>query len=255
MIYFLLSAICAFSCVGTGLGATTLLRPLLDAVSPLPPQSVSLLCSMAALCAALISAFFALGKPLPLHPDELLLLAIGSAIGGILGDLADARLCVMISRSGVMLLKNALLFTLLALTAIYFRAISPVVRPLSISRLSAFPLSLVIGLFASFLAFGAEPITLAAYFLLFDAENDDAAIAALTVSLFSMSGKLATQFVRLRMRLPNADILLWLLPGALIGALIAILLPMLFRRTRNSPDLVLRLSLFTSVINIAAALA
>lgn len=254
MIYLLLSAASAFFGVGAGLGATTLLRPLLDAVSPLAPASISLLCAMATLCAALVSAFFALGRPIPLHPDELLLLAIGGALGGILGDLADARLCAMISRGGVMLLKNALLFTLIALTAVYFRALSPVVHPLSVTRLAAFPISLTIGLLASFLAFGGEPVTLAAYFLLLDAENDEAAIAALTVSLFSMAGKLVTQFIRLRMRLPDAEILLWLLPGALLGALAAILLPALQRRARRSPDLVLRLSLFTSMINMAAAL-
>ncbi|MBR3795124.1 MAG: TSUP family transporter [Clostridia bacterium] len=254
MIYFLLSAIGAFFGIGAGIGATTLLRPLLDAIAPLSPASISLLCAMAALCAALVSAFFALGQPLPLHPDELLLLAIGSALGGILGDLADARLCMMIPHSGVTLLKNALLFTLLALAAIYFKALSPRIRPLAITRLSSFPVSLVIGLIAAFLAFGAEPVTLAAYFLLFDAENDEASVAALTVSLFSMTGKLVTAFIRLRMRLPDAEVLLWLLPGALLGAIAATLLPALHRRLRNSPDLLLRLSLFTSLINMAAAL-
>ncbi len=255
MIYLLLSAVSAFFGVGAGIGAATLLRPLLDAVSPLAPMSVSLLCAMTALCAALISAFFALGRPIPLHPDELLLLAIGSAAGGILGDLADARLCAMISTGGVVLLKNALLFAILALTAVYFKALSPVIRPLSITRLGALPVSLILGLIASFLSFGAVPVTLAAYFLLFDAENDEASIAALTVSLFAMSGKLVTQFIRLRLRIPDAEILLWLLPGALLGALAALLLPAVSRRSKNTPDILLRLSLFTSLINMASALA
>ena len=39
-----------------------LLRPLLDAVSPLPPSSIATLCTMATLGAALISAFFALSN-------------------------------------------------------------------------------------------------------------------------------------------------------------------------------------------------
>lgn len=255
MIYLLLSAVSAFFGIGAGIGAATLLRPMLDAISPLSPSSISLLCAMATLCAALVGAFFALGRPLPLHPDELLLLAIGSAIGGILGDLSDARLCAMIARGGVILLKNALLFTLLALSAVYFKALSPVVRPLSVTRLAALPVSFVIGIAASFLSFGAEPLTLSAYFLLLDAENDEASVAALTVSLFAMTGKLATQFIRLRMRLPDAEVLLWLLPGALLGALAAAVLPAIIRRSRTSPDMLLRLSLFTSMINMASALA
>lgn len=254
MIYLLLSAVSAFFGMSAGLGATTLLRPLLDAVSPLAPASISLLCAMATLCAALVGAFFALSRPLPLHPDELLLLAIGSALGGILGDLVDARLAAMIPRSGVVLLQSALLFTLLALTALYFKTLSPTIRPLSITRLGAFPASLLIGLLASFLSFGAEPVTLAVYFLFFDAENDEAAVAALAVALFAMTGKLTAQFIRLRMRLPDADVLLFMLPGAILGALGA-MFPALHRRLRGSPDMLLRLSLFTSMINMAASLA
>lgn len=254
MIYLLLSAVSAFFGMSAGLGATTLLRPLLDAISPLAPASVSLLCTMATLCAALVGAFFALSRPLPLHPDELLLLAIGSALGGILGDLVGARLAAMIPHSGVVLLQNALLFTLIALTTLYFKLLSPTIRPLSVTRLGAFPASLLVGLLASFLSFGAEPVTLAVYFLLFDAENDEASVAALTVALFSMTGKLATQFIRLRMHLPDADVLLWLLPGAILGALAA-MFPALHRRLSGAPDMLLRLSLFTSLINMAASLA
>lgn len=84
MIYLILSGISAFFGLAAGLGTTTLLRPLLDAVSPLEPASVAMLCTMATLGAALVTAFFALGKPLPLHPDELMLLAIGASLGGVL---------------------------------------------------------------------------------------------------------------------------------------------------------------------------
>jgi len=238
----------------TGLGATTLLRPLLDAVSSLPPQSVSLLCTMAALSAALVSAFFALSRPLPLHQDELLLLACGSALGGFLGDLASSRFMAVLMPEGVMLLMNGLLFTLVALPAIYFRTLSNTIRPLSLTRLGALPVSLICGLIASFLAFGAEPLTLLLYYLLFDAEDDESAMAALTVALFAMAGKLVTQLVRLRLNLPDADTLLWLLPGTLIGAAAA-MFPAFQGRLPRKGELLLRMSLFTSLLNVVSAFA
>ena len=105
MIYLLLSAASAFFGLAVGLGPTTLLRPMLDAVSPLSPASVAMICTMATLCAALISAFFALGRPLALQQDELILLAVGAAIGGVLGDLASARFVAVLSRSSAVLLK------------------------------------------------------------------------------------------------------------------------------------------------------
>ena len=71
MIYLILGGVSAFFGLLSGVGATTLLRPLLDAVSPLAPASVAALCTMATLCAALVAAFFALNHALPLHPDEI----------------------------------------------------------------------------------------------------------------------------------------------------------------------------------------
>lgn len=252
MIYLFLGGVSAYFGLCAGLGSTTLLRPLLDAVSPLSPASVAILCTMATLCASLISAFFALSQPLSLHQDELLLLAVGALLGGILGDLASARFFAILPRERVLLYQNLLLFTVVALPAVYFGALSRTVTPLALTRLGAFPTALIVGLFASFLAFGAEPLTLLLYFLLFDAENDEASLAALTVSLFSMTGKFVTLLIRLRLRLPDAPSMLWLLPGAIAGSLLA-MSPRLSRASGRGADALLKLSLFTALLNIAAA--
>jgi len=254
MIYFLLSAASVFFGLHAGLGPTTLLRPMLDAVSPLPPVSVAALCTVATLGAALVSAFFALSQPLPLHQDELILLLVGAFLGGVLGDLAASRFYRMIGAQAVVLLQNALLFTLVALPAVYFSKLSRTIRPLAITRMAALPAAFLIGLIASFLAFGAEPLTLMLYFLLFDAENDESSCAALTISLFAMLGKLVTLLIRERLHLPDADALLWLLPGALGGALLA-MVPRLQHASNRSGELLLRFSLFTSALNIAASMA
>lgn len=253
MIYLLFSGASAFFGLTAGLGATTLLRPLLDAVSPLSPASIAMLCTMATLGAALVSAFFALGQPIPLHQDELILLAVGGVLGGILGDLIANRFVSSIPRDTAILLQNALLFTLVALPSVYFSTLSRTVRPLSLTRLASFPVALIVGLLASFLAFGAEPLTLMLYFLLFDAENDESSIAALTVSLCAMAGKLIVLLIRSRLRIPDADALLWLLPGAIGGALLA-MVPAVQRQTNRAGQALLRLSLFTSLLNMAAAL-
>ena len=89
--------------------------------------------------------------------------------------------------------------------------------------------------------------------LLFDAENDESSAAALTVSLFAMAGKLVMLLIRSRLRIPDADALLWLLPGAVGGALLA-MVPAVQRQTSRAGEALLRLSLFTSLINMAAAL-
>jgi len=254
MIYLLLSAASAFFGMASGLGPTTLLRPLLDAVSPLSPSSVAMLATMATLCAALLGAFFALGQPLPLHTDELILLAAGAALGGVLGDLAAARFMRVIDEQAVLLLQNALLATIIALPSVYFGSLARTVRPLALSRLFSFPVALGVGLIASFLAFGAEPLCLMLYFLLFDAENEEASVAALTIAVCSMAGKLLTLLIRQRFALPEAGTLIWLLPGALLGALLAMAPAAQRGSLGKSGSAVLRLSLFTSLINIAAAI-
>lgn len=254
MIYLLLGGICA--CFGTAnaLGASTLLRPLLDAVSPLDPSAIAMLSTAAALCTALVSAFFALSNPLPLHQDELLLLAVGALLGGALGDLVSVRFLNMLSAGSARLLSNALLFTTLALPAVYFGALSRTIQPLSITRMSALPAAILLGLIASFLSFGAVPLTLMAYDYLFDAQSEESSAAALTVSLCAMAGKLLTLLIRQRLNLPNADILLWLLPGALLGTA-AGLIPGVQRSLSRTGESALKLSLFAALINMASALA
>lgn len=254
MIYLILGGVSAFLGLASGLGPTTLLRPLLDAVSSLPADSVSLLCSVATLSSVLVIAFFALSEPLSVHPDELILLAIGSALGGILGDLASSRFFADISRDTAALLSNALLFVLLALPAVYFHTLSRTVRPLSITRIASLPVAFFIGLFASFLSFGAEPLTLMMYFLLFDAEHREASTAALTIALCAMCGKLVCALIRTRLNLPHAGILLWLLPGAVIGAFLSAF-PAISGKSSSKGELLIRMSLFTSLLNMASAFA
>lgn len=252
MIYLIASGLCTFYGIASGLGAVTLLRPLLDAVSPLSPSSIAMLCTMAALCASLVSAFFALGQPIPLPQEDLLMLAVGAALGGILGDLAASRFVAILPSASCVLLQNALLLTLVALPLLYFGALSPIIQPLGLTRMLTFPVALVIGMLGSFLAFGAEPLTLMLFFLLFDAENDESSFAALTIALFAMAGKLLTMLIRQRFSLPDAGALIWLLPGTLAGALLA-MIPRAQQIPQRTGDALLRLSVFTSLLNIAAS--
>ena len=252
MIYLLLGGICAVLGTGSGLGATTLLRPLLDAISPLDAASVSLLCTAAALGAALVCAFFALSQPIALHQDELLLLAIGAILGGVLGDLTGARFLAMLPERGSLLLQNALLFTLLALPAVYFSGLERSIPRLNITRMAALPASALIGMAASFLSFGCVPLSLMAYRLLFDATDEEASLAALAVALCAMAGKLICMLIRLKLNIPNADVLLWLLPGALLGTLAGIV-PGVQRSLPLDGQSLLKFSLFAAVINAASA--
>lgn len=254
MIYALISGICVCLGMGSGTGAATLLRPLLDAVSPLEPASVAILCTAAALGAALVGAFFALNQPIALHQDELLFIAIGALLGGALGELISARFFTMLPVRGALLLQNALLFTVLALPALYFSRLSRTIPPLSITRMASLPAALLLGIAASFLSFGAVPLSLMAYHLLFDADEDEASIAALAIAMCAMAGKLIVLLIRLRLSIPNADVLVWLLPGTLLGALAA-MIPGVQRALRGTGETLIRLSLFTAMINIMAAFA
>ena len=117
----------------------------------------------------------------------------------------------------------------------------------------AFPVATIVGLMASFLAYGAEPLSLMLLFLLFDASREEASASALTIAVCSLSGKLLIMLIRMRFALPHADTLLWLMPGAALGALLSI--PGYSSRLlRRSGDALLKLSMFTSLLNVAAAM-
>lgn len=252
MIYLLTGGLCAFYGVSSGLGALTLLRPLLDAISPLSSTSIAMLCTMAALAASLVGAFFALNQPLPLSQDDLLMIAVGSALGGILGDLAAFRFLSMLSPSAAAFLQNALLLTLITLSMLYFGHLSAAVRPVSLGRTMLFPAATLLGLIASFLSFGAEPLSLVLLYLLFDATDKEATFTALEITLFAMAGKLLIMLIRQRFILPDASAIMWLLPGVILGALGA-MIPRLARIPQRAGEALMRLSIFTSLMNIAAS--
>jgi len=254
MIYALLGGLCACLGLAGGMGASTLLRPLLDAISPLDPASVSILCTAGTLGAALVGAFFALSRPLALHQDELLFLAIGAVLGGALGDLISARFFAMLPVRGALLLQNALVFTLLALPSVYFFRLERTIAPLSITRMASMPAALLLGIIASFLSFGAVPLSLMVYRLLFDASDEECALAALDIALCAMGGKMIVLLIRQRFYLPHTDVLLWLLPGALLGGFAA-MIPGIQRDLKGVSKPLLALSLYTALINICAAFA
>jgi len=60
--------------------------------------------------------------------------------------------------------------------------------------------------------------------------------------------------IRLRLNLPRADVLLWLLPGAVLGALTA-MIPGIQRSFRIPGQMLIRFALFACGINMAAAFA
>lgn len=254
MIYALLSGTCICLGLTGGVGASTLLRPLLDAVSPLEPVAISFLCTAGTLGAALVCAFFALSQPLALHQDELLFVSIGALLGGALGDLIAARFYALLPPRGIVFLQNALLFTILALPAIYFSQLSKTVTPLAITRMASLPAALLLGIVASFLSFGAVPLTLMIYHLLFNADDRERSVAALAITLCAMAGKLIVQLIRLRLNIPSAEVLLWLLPGALLGALIA-MIPGAQRALRDTGRPIISFALFACAINMISAFA
>lgn len=254
MIYALLSGACVCLGLTGGVGASTLLRPLLDAISPLEPAAISFLCTVGTLGAALVCAFFALSQPLALHQDELLFLSIGALLGGALGDLIGARFYAFLPVRGILFLQNALLFTILALPAIYFSQLTKTVTPLAITRMASLPAALLLGIVASFLSFGAVPLTLMIYHLLFDADDRERSVAALAITLCAMAGKLIVQLIRMRLNIPRAEVLLWLLPGALLGALIA-MIPGVKRALHGAGKPTIGFALFACAINMAAAFA
>ena len=86
----------------------------------------------------------------------------------------------------------------------------------------------------------------------FDVLQTSAEVRAVSVRFSAQRRRRDIQQRRERLVLPDAGVLLWLLPGAVIGALLA-LWPAIQRRRNNLSVILLRLSLFTSLLNIAAA--
>lgn len=201
--YALIIALATLVGAVCGMGGGVIIKPLLDAVSGLSSFQIGVVSGVCVLAMSVSSLIRHLFARTEFRPGLTLCLALGSAAGGVFGDLLYDLACGAVEgiwgESGdliVQIVQNALLALLIALVLAYMLALRPRGVCLHMkSPLFSVCLGAALGLLSSFLGIGGGPVNVCAFCLFYGMDAREAAPASLITILFSQLSKFAAMFL------------------------------------------------------------
>ena len=179
----------------SGVGGGVIIKPVLDAVSGMPVATVSFLSGCTVLAMTITSMLHSRGGEVKVEPRRGTLLAIGAAVGGVVGK-ELFELVQSTGGSAVSVAQQVMMIVLTLGVLVY-----TVNRPRIITRdvknpAACVAIGLVLGLLSAFLGSGGGPINLAVLYYFFSMDTKTAALNSLYVILFSQSASFLNTVLR-----------------------------------------------------------
>ena len=179
----------------SGVGGGVIIKPVLDAVSGLPVATISFLSGCTVLAMTITSMLRSIGGEVKVEPRRGTLLAIGAAVGGIVGK----QLFDIVKDAGgsAVSVAQQVLMILLTLGVLVYTMNRPRIRTLDVKNEAACVIiGLALGVLSSFLGIGGGPINLAVLYYFFSMDSKTAAINSLYVILFSQGASFLNTILR-----------------------------------------------------------
>lgn len=212
----------------TGMGGGVIIKPALDLLGHYNVESISMLSCITVLSMSVVSIVKQLLQKARPHMPTAVILAVGSVVGGRLGQLLLQWLIAHTqSDSLVTLIQNVVLGITIVLVMMYMRC-KDRISPLG---LHGWPVSLAVGLLlgvlSSFLGIGGGPINVALLIYLFALDTRMATVYSIMIIFFSQLTKLLSVAVTTGLASFDLSMLPVMVVGALLGGLLG---PMIQRR-------------------------
>lgn len=191
-LYIIIAFIATLLGTLTGLGGGVIIKPVMDMISDFPVDTIGIISSITVFAMSLVSVIKHLqkGKRLPLL--IVVPIAIGSAVGGVVGQFLLDELTKDMTMDHVKLVQNSVMFVLLIGVFLYMH-FKPTLgnKPKHIVFLSLF-VGISLGVVSSLLGIGGGPFNIVAFLFVFTFDIKMASIASLVSILFSQFAKLVT---------------------------------------------------------------
>lgn len=193
IIYFLIAIGAATVGAMTGMGGGVIIKPLMDVLQDFDVELIGILSSITVFFMSSVSIGKRLWARTPIPVATVLPLAIGSVVGGYLGQwILRTVILIFPIQSLVTVIQNALLAILILFVYLYMRNKNHIAG----KHLSGVPVSLLVGCFlglcSSFLGIGGGPINVALIVYLYSVPTKTATIFSLVTILFAQASKLLT---------------------------------------------------------------
>lgn len=205
----------------SGIGGGVIIKPVMDAVSGLSVSAVSFLSGCTVLAMSVVSLLRSRNGDAKINPKQGTVLAVGGAIGGVLGKaLFDVVKSAFLNDGSIGTIQSSLM-VILTLGVLVFTVIKSRIRTLQIQNMAAcLVIGLVLGMVSAFLGIGGGPINLAVLYFFFSMDTKTAALNSLYIILFSQIASFVTTV--LQGKVPDLDIpvLVVMVIGGILGGIV-----------------------------------
>ena len=206
-----------------GLGGGVIIKPVLAVIKAHSLPEISFFSSCAVFAMSITSTTRHIIKKTPIKPSIVLLVALGSVGGGLLGNyLFNYALSVSSTPNTVRVIQSAILAVFLVCVIIF---VSGNFKTFNVKNPIAILLSgLLLGTAAAFLGIGGGPINVAFLTLMFSFTMRDAAVYSVAVIFFSQCANIISTYIKTGFSGFDMKVLLVIIPVAVIGGFIGSIL-------------------------------
>lgn len=207
MQYLFYSLICLLSTtLGaiSGIGGGVIIKPVFDATVDLSVSQISFLSGCSVLAMSIVSLLSSRGGETTIDSKRTTPLAIGSAVGGVLGKLVFDIIKNSAGNDGIVGSAQSVIMILLTLGVFLYVLNKNNISTLNVcSVLVSLAIGLVLGILSSFLGIGGGPINLAVLYFFFSMNTKTAALNSLYMIFFAQTASLI--FTLVSASVPQTD--------------------------------------------------
>ncbi|RGX12626.1 sulfite exporter TauE/SafE family protein [Paraclostridium sordellii] len=221
ILYFLIAIISTIIGSAAGIGGGVIIKPALDALSKYSLPTVNLLSSSTIFIMSIVTVFYQLKKKNKINSKNTIIVAIGSIIGGVIGQkvmtlLTSSRININIINN----VQSVMLIILLLIVFIYMKNKSSI-KTYNINNITLVGLlGLFLGAISAFLGIGGGPMNVAAFTILFSMSANEAARNSIIVIFFSQGSKILSIALTTGFSNYKLEMLPIMLTGGVLGGII-----------------------------------
>lgn len=187
VIFFLVSILSSIVGSICGIGGGVIIKPVLDATGIMSVSSISFLSGCTVLSMSVVSVYRNLKNKTAKLPVQLATsLAIGAAVGGVLGKGGFEALKKAVGNENLVGMVQAVVLIVITLGTLIYTVEKSKIRTKELTRLwIGFLIGIVLGVLSSFLGIGGGPINLVVLAYFFSMSTKEAALCSLYIIMFS----------------------------------------------------------------------
>lgn len=201
-----------------GLGGGVIMKPLLQALSPLDALSINVLSSITVFFMAFSTLYKRTKADRSLYKAQYLYLIIGSVIGGIIGNSIFNSFLTMFDNENVVSFIQTLILIIL-LIMVVFKHLYVDKLPKFESKLAMVIIGVCLSIISTFLGIGGGPINVPVFIGLLGVSILDATYLSILVIFFSQLSNIVVYFTDGTLGLVVLIPLLVMIPAAIVGGI------------------------------------